>query len=128
MGLGIILFIGKPITLSKYYSKHEVSSMSVVLKKEDGTYQEKELSEAEMEGFMKRFGSYKVFKPLLRSSFIALNEKSSLAIRLRSDNKKFDLVGLLTEQGEINLIRYTFYPYRSQHKDINIYLMGLLGI
>lgn len=132
-GLGYNLFIGKPITLNHYFSEHNVSYMKIGLEYEDGTIlKSKELSEEEIETFIKQFGSYKIYKPFFRITFIAKQDNNHINIILSDDNinnetRNFEIMFFLSDQGSVNLMRYTFYPYKAKHMDMYNYLINLMG-
>ena len=126
LGLGYSLFIGRSITLNHYYSINNISYMSISLDNNDGITLKHELSTQQIDDFLKQFGFNKIYKPFFGRSFIAKQTAYHIDIRLRDDKNKFDLVFPLTDQGEINLLRYTFYPYKVQHVDMYNYLLNLL--
>jgi len=129
IGLGYNLFIGKPITLNHYLSDHQVSYMKIGLTNNNGTtVKTKELTKNEINDFLKEFGSYKVYKPFFRKTMIANQNNSYIGIILRDENKSFEVMFPLTDKGEVNLVRYTFYPYKVTHIDMYNYLLDLLSI
>jgi Zn-dependent M32 family carboxypeptidase len=87
----------------------------------------KELTNEEIDHFLKQFGSYKIFKPFFRRSFIAKQDKYNIGIHLKNEQGDFAVMFPLTDLGEVNLFRHTFYPYRAQHKDMYDYLLNLLS-
>ncbi len=125
LGLFYNIFIGRPITLKHYYSKHKISCMSIGLNKKDevSALKYKELSKEEMNNFLDKFGSYKIFKPLFRKAFIARQDDYNIGIRLTNKAHTFDVCFPLTDQGGVNMVFYTFYPYKETHKDIYVYLL-----
>lgn len=127
LGWGYNVFIGKPITLNKYFLDHNVSYMNIGLTDHDGkTVKMKELTDQELEGFMKQFGSYKIYKPFFRKTMIAKQNNDYIGINLRDQSRKFEVMFPLTDIGEINLVRYTFYPYQATHIDMYNYLLDFL--
>jgi hypothetical protein len=129
LGLGYSLFIGKPITLNRYYSQHNISNMAIYLDSSNGpTGKVKELTVEQINSFLQEFGSYKVYKSFFRKSLNAKHDNYYINIRLRDSikNPDFDVFFPLTDQGELKLIRYTFYPYHTKHKDMYSYLFDLL--
>lgn len=133
LGWGYNIVIGKPITLSHYFSIHKVSYMKISLCDNEGkslkskTLKSKELSKEEIDLFLKQFGSYKIFKPFFRRTFIAKQDKSCINIFLGDKANNLVVAFPLTDQGGVNLERYTFYPYNAEHKDMYNYLLDLLG-
>jgi hypothetical protein len=128
LGLLYNLLIGRPIILNHYYSKHEISYMSIRLNKRDevSALKYKELSEDEIKNFLDKYGPYKIFKPLFRKSFIARQDNYNIGIRLTNKAHTFDVYFPLTAQGAVNMIYYTFYPNKGTHKDTYFYLLKLL--
>jgi hypothetical protein len=126
LGWGYNIFIGKPITLSHYFSDNQVSYMKIGFNNGKETVKTKELTNQELEDFIKKFGSYKIFKPFFRRTMIGKQNKNNIGIVLSSRSKSFSVAFPLTDTGEINLIRYTFYPYQATHIDMYHYLLDLL--
>lgn len=127
LGWGYNVFIGKPITLKEYFFDHNVSYMKIGLTDKDGkTVKVKELTGQELTDFMDQFGSYKIFKPFFRKTMIAKQNNYDIGINLRDPSRKFEVMFPLTDTGEINLVRYTFYPYQAKHIDMYNYLLDLL--
>lgn len=132
--LGVLLIgfcynisVGKPITLKYYFTMHNVSYMKIILNNVDGTtMKSKELSIEDIANYLGQYGSYKIFKPFFRKTFIAEQDKNHIEIILRNENNDFEVIFPLTDQGGINLVRYTFYPYKIKHKDMYNYLLDLL--
>ncbi|WFR55656.1 hypothetical protein QA584_18845 [Anaerocolumna sp. AGMB13025] len=128
LGWGYNIFIGRPITLNHYFSKHNISQMEIFLTNNDGkTLKSKELMKGEIDNYLKQFGSYKIFKPFFRRTFIAKQDNNHIDLHIKNEANNFDVVFPLTDQGGINLIRYTFYPYKIKHKDMYNYLLDLLA-
>jgi hypothetical protein len=128
LGWGYNIFIGRPITLNHYFSKHNVSHMEILLTNNDGkTLKSKDLTQNEIDNYLKQFGSYKIFKPFFRRTFIAEQNNNHIDLHIKNEANNFDVVFPLTDQGGINLIRYTFYPYKVKHMDMYHYLLNLLA-
>ena len=124
---GYNVFIGKPITLKEYFIDHNVSYMKIGLTDHDGkTVKVKELTDQELGDFMKQFGSYQIFKPFFRKTMIAKQNEYYIGINLRDQLRNFEVMFPLTDIGDINLVRYTFYPYQANHIDMYNYLLDLL--
>lgn len=122
------IIVGKPITLKNYFTRHNVSYMKIILNNVDGTVMKsKELSKEDMTNYLEQYGSNKIYKPLFRKTFIAEQDKNHIEIILRNENNDFEVMFPLTDQGGINLVRYTFYPYKIKHKDMYDYLLYLLN-
>ncbi len=129
LGLGYNIFIGKPITLNHYFSKYNISYMKIFLTNDEGKIlKSKELSKEEIDNFLKQFGSYKIFKPFFRKTFIAEQDKDHIDIHLKNKTNNFDVLFPLTDQGGVNLGRYTFYPYNIKRKEMYYYLLDLLSL
>jgi hypothetical protein len=87
----------------------------------------KELSKEETDLYLKQFGPYKIFKPFFRRTFVAKQDKSCINIFLSDKANNLVVAFPITDQGGVNLERYTFYPYHAEHKDMYSYLFNLLG-
>jgi hypothetical protein len=128
LGWGYNIFIGRPITLNQYFSEHNITHMEISLTSNDGkTLKSKELTPNEIDNYLKQFGSYKIFKPFFRRTFIAKQNNNHIDLHIKNEANNFDVVFPLTDQGGINLIRYTFYPYKVKHMDMYHYLLNLLA-
>jgi hypothetical protein len=127
LGWGYNVLIGKPITLKHYFFDHHISYMKIGLTNNNGeTVKTKELTSQELEDFIEQFGPYKIFKPFFRKTMIAKQSKYYIGISLRDSSRKFEVMFPLTDTGEINLVRYTFYPYQTTHINMFNYLFDLL--
>ncbi len=103
--------------------------MKIGLTDDDGkTLKVRELTDQELKDFIKQFGSYKIFKPFFRRSLIARQSKYYIGINISDPSRNFEVLFPLTDIGEINLVRYTFYPYRAKHIDMYHYLLDLLKL
>ncbi len=128
IGLGYNILIGKPITLNHYFTDHHVTYMKIGYTDKDGiTEKTKELSQEELDNFLEQFGSYKIFKPFFRKTMIAKQNSAYIGIDIRDEKKDFEVMFSLTDRGEVNLVRYTFYPYHTAHMDMYKYLLNLLS-
>lgn len=128
LGCGYNILIGNPITLNKYFFDNNVSYMKIGLTDNAGkTVKIKELTDQELEDFIEQFGSNKIFKPFFRKTIIGKQSKYYIGINLRDQSKNFEVMFPLTDIGEINLVRYTFYPYKAKHIDMYNYLLDLLS-
>ncbi|BCJ97468.1 hypothetical protein [Anaerocolumna chitinilytica] len=127
IGLGYNILIGKPVTLNHYFTDHHVTYMKIGYTDKDGiTEKTKELSQEELDSFLEQFGSYKIFKPFFRKTMIAKQNSAYISIAIHDEKKDFEVMFPLTDRGEVNLVRYTFYPYNTAHIDMYNYLLNLL--
>jgi len=128
--IGILLiwsFIGRPITLNYYFSKHNVTYMEISQINSDSTLvNSKELSKEEIDDFLKKFGSYKIYDPLFRRSSKTKQDDSHITIALSDPAKKFNVIFPLSDQGSVGLVFYIFYPYNTKHMDMYNHLSNLL--